>query len=177
MAITLQKANFKLVIDTLQIAAGDLGTGKDELNYSKSFNFLAGEGANQAELMYSAILTIVGGGETDIDLAGVLVSLLGQGVAFSFKAIKAIILLHKTTTATAAVTLSVGANGLASLFSSADTLENDTPGLNIRPGGGVAVFAPDATGYGVTAETGDKLHLVNNDADSVNLHVFLLGTV
>lgn len=55
-------------------------------------------------------------------------------------------------------------------------MANSSDIINIRPGGALILLAPDATGYAVTAGTGDLLRIANSaGSTSVTYDIILIG--
>lgn len=128
-----------------------------------------GAGLNQANRLWHDQRTLAASATEDLDLAGVLTDPFG--VLITFARIKGIVV-----TAAAANTNNVIVGGAATnafltwVGAAAHT-------VTVRPGGVLAVFAPDATGYVVTAGTGDLLRVGNSAAGtSVTYDIVLLGS-
>jgi hypothetical protein len=152
-------------------AARDLVTSAAPLNYRNRVNLTSGTGAGAADLMFSDTRTIAASSDDDLDLAGGLTDNLGT--ALTFVKVKALIVV-----AAAANTNNVLIGGDAtSTFLT--WVESEPDAVVLRPGAGLALFAgpADATGYAVTASTGDLLRISNSGAgSSVTYDIVIVGT-
>ena len=148
-------------------------TGLDIGQASFSFNevfaqaFAQGVAANQANQMWTDSRSIAGSGNDDIDFAGGITSAFGASITFT--SIKAIIIKAAAANANNLIMGNEGTNPFATMFGDpADT-------LIIQPGGILALTAPGATGYAVTASTGDKLRLTNGGSGTINYDIIVIG--
>jgi hypothetical protein len=145
----------------------DLQLASSPLTYAQSLGLSTGVGINQADKLFSDHRTIAPSGTDDLDLAGVLVDPLGATI--SMARLKGII-VKAAVANTNNVVMGVGSNPITTI------LGGTTPTLNIRPGGVLVLFAPDAVGYVVTAATADILRFANSGAGtSVDYDVILIG--
>lgn len=109
---------------------------------------LDGTGAGQADRLFTDQRTI--STNDDLDLAGVLVD--AMGTTLTFARIKAI-MIEALAANTNNITIGAATNPWA-------TFLNATGTATLRPGGFVCAYAGnDATGWAVTAGTGDILRL------------------
>jgi len=149
-------------------AALDHGTAQFPARLSKAFELANGTGLDQADLMFSDQRTLGPSTSEDLDLAGSLTDAFGNTI--SFARIKLLALFAAVANGD---NLHVGAASLnqwATLFGAGTDL------LVLRPGGAIIAFAPDATGYTVTAGTGDLLAIDNQDAGgSATYDIILVG--
>lgn len=172
-----------LAINTLRAAIG--------WNYSNSTSFGAdtnnqggitytktltnGSGAGNAQKIYVAAGTIAGAGTLNLDLAASLVDVFGNSITFAN--IK--VLYVELTTATTATSIKVGGADSAPFVNwivSDGTITDEEPGVIVRNGGMFMLACTDATGYAVTATTGDILKLTNLDAsNTATYRVCLIG--
>lgn len=156
--------SIKATMNFAQTATGGLATASSSLNESISLSFADGTAANQANVLWSDSRTLTATSE-DLDLAGVLASVYGVTVALA--RVKGLYI--KNTHATASLTIGgASSNAWATLFGDA------TDKLVIPPGGFVLLAAPLATGYTVTAGTGDKLK-IDSGASTIIYRIALLG--
>jgi hypothetical protein len=159
---------------TLSVAFGatlnnalDFQLATAPITYAQSLGFSSGTGANQADRIFADQRTIAASGTDDLDLAGVLLDALGATITMA--RLKGLI-VKASAANTNNVVMGVGTNPITTI------LGGTTPTLNIRPGGLLALFAPDAVGYLVTAATADVLRFANSGAGtSVTYDVVLIG--
>jgi hypothetical protein len=151
--------------------ARDLVTGSAPLSYRNRVTLTSGTGAGAADLIFSDTRTIAASGNDDLDLAGGLTDALGN--VLTFVKIKGLVV-----TAAAGNTNNVLVGGDAtSTFLTWVVAEPDA--VILRPGASFALFAgvADATGYAVTATTGDLLRLTNSaGGTTVTYDIVIIGT-
>lgn len=137
----------------------DLAPVSSPISYSKSVVLSSGTGAGKADRLFSDRRTLAASSTEDLDLAGALTDALG-GPA-SMARVKGVIITAKATNVNNVVVGAASVNAWA-------TLLNATGTLTLRPGASVALMAgaADATGYTVTAGTGDLLKIANSGAGS-----------
>lgn len=129
------------------------------VNTTPSFTYTDGSGALGANLLYQATRTF--SGSTDnVDLAGVLTDSYGSTV--TLVRVKAILIVNNSTTNT--VTVGAGTNPWL-------TLLNSTGTVTLPAGAWFAAATGDATGWAVTAGTGDILKLAGTSGQTYNLIV------
>lgn len=120
-----------------------------------------GTGANQGNRTWHARRTIPGGGNDDLDLAGGLTD-VQTGAAVTFISIISIIVSNRSSTNT--ITIGGGTNAVSTMLGA-------TSALTLRPGGAVAIHAPDATGYAITAATADILRIAGTAGQSYDIAI------
>lgn len=158
----------RLTVDAVQTSTLDLTTARAPLHYDRRFGLGNGVGAGRADLMWSDTRTIAASGSESLDLAGSLVDALG--VTLNFARVKALIVVAAAANGNDVVVGGASENAWIGPFGSA------TDKVKVRPGGALALFAPGATGYPVTAGTGDLLQLANSGAGtSVTYDVIIIG--
>lgn len=113
-------------------------------NLTATGTFTDGSGALQANVLYQATLAL-SGGTYNLDLNGVLTDSYGSAVAML--RVKGIMVYN-----TGATSLTVG-NGTNPWV----TFLTGTGTLILPPSAAFAAYTPDATGWAVTASTGDIL--------------------
>mgnify|MGYP001594440543 CR=1 FL=1 len=153
-------------------ALGELGVGlstiTDPLDRDFTQLLSTGTGANQASNLYHDDRTLTASASENLDLAGSLTN--GFGVTLTFTAIKAMLVRAKSTN-----TNNVQVGGAAS-NAWATWVGNSTDIVSVKPGGTLLIIAPDATGFAVTAGTGDILTIANSaGSTSVIYEIILLG--
>jgi len=148
----------------------DLSTSKDEIDRNIALTFTDGAGADQADLHWSDERTLAASANEELDLAGVLADAFGTTITFA--RIKAIIIEADSTNTNNVEVGGAAANAFLGPFKDATDI------AVVRPKGFLCIVAPDATGYVVTAGTGDKLKIANSGAGtSVKYRIILIGSL
>ncbi|MFB8242000.1 hypothetical protein ACFC58_36245 [Kitasatospora purpeofusca] len=164
-----------LVNTVLKVAAAatqtnplDLVTGRAPLDFAAAIALGSGTGANQADMIWSDTRTLAASATEDLDLAGVLVGAFGNTLTFA--RIKGLIVRAAGANANTVVVGGAASNGFVGWVA------DSTDKVNVRPGGVLGLFAPDATGYPVTAGTGDLLRIGNGGAGTaVTYDIVVIG--
>jgi len=158
----------KVIVDALLEGGLDIGTGRHKIDSNYSTTLANGTGANQANQMWADTRTISASSNDDLDLAGVLTNAFGATLTFT--SIKAIVV-----TAASANTNDVIIGGSAT--NPFETfLGGTSPSVTVVPGGSFAIVNPEATGYVVTAATGDILRLTNSaGGTTVDYDIIIIG--
>ena len=152
-----------------QSASIDLGTSRAPQSLSRSMSLGSGTGAGKADRVLSDRRTLAASGTEDLDLAGVLVDAFGAQITFA--RIKGLVIAAAAGNTNNVVIGNATSNAWATLLGATHT-------LTLRPGAFVAVGTgvADATGYAVTAGTGDLLKVANSGAGtSVTYDVHIIG--
>lgn len=145
----------------------DLSTATDPLAYTQRTTMTTGTGANQSDMLWHDTRTLAASGTEDLDLAGVLVNALGDTQTFA--RVKAIMVTAAAGNTNNVNVTRPAANGVPLFLAAGD-------GIAVRPGGMFMAVAPDATGYAVTAATGDLVTVTNSAAGtSVTYDVIIIG--
>lgn len=140
----------------------------DSVLMALAISLTSGTGLNQADLYYSpATVTISNGANHDLDVSGSVVNGLGQTVTMA--RVKLIIIRNNTLTAGFTAVVGNGSNPLLNWVGAAAHTKT------IRPGGIFVDYAPDATGYAVTAATGDILRINNPNASAITVDYLIVG--
>lgn len=148
----------------------DLGTATFAANYNATFGLTNGSGANQINQLFADTRTLAASGTEDIDLAGGLVDAFGSAITFT--KIKALIIKAAAANTNDVVIGGHATAACASFFGDA------TDKVKVKPGGMVALIAPNAAGYAVTAATADLLTIANSAAGTgVTYDIIILGAV
>lgn len=133
--------------------------------------FAHGTGNGQVNEWYYGKITVSGGGNTEIDLSGVVTNPEGATIAFTkVKQILAIIDYGTGVAWDGSKVLRMGpaaANGFAGPFGGTTPYEEFDR----------VKYAADYTGWTVTAGTGDKLNFANPGGSAVDCHVWILGNI
>ncbi|MFE4548866.1 hypothetical protein [Streptomyces sp. NPDC056785] len=150
-------------------AALDMGTGRAPQSLSKSMALASGTGAGKADRIFSDRRTLAASATEDLDLAGVLLDAFGSAITFA--RVKGLIIAAAAGNTNNVVVGAASSNPWATLLGATHT-------LTLRPGAFVAVGTgvADATGYAVTASTGDLLKIANSaGSTSVTYDIHIIG--
>lgn len=151
-----------------QTSPKDLTTATANVNYAKRLILATGTATNQADLIFSDNRTITASGTDALDLAGSLVDALG--VTLSFARVKGLIVVAAAANVNDVVIGGAASNTFINWVGDA------TDKIKVKPGGVFCLFAPGATGYPVTAATGDQLLIANSSSGtSVTYDVVIIG--
>lgn len=132
------------------------------VNFQPSITYSDGVGANQANALYQASLAL-SSGTNNVDLSGVLTD--GYGTVLTPVRIKA--WGFQNNSASNSMTVGNGTNPWVTCLTGTGTL--------IVPPGAFFMFStPDATGWTITASTGDILKVAGTGTDAFTL-LFLAG--
>lgn len=151
-------------------ATQDLGSVVSTMTKSYSAALTDGTAAGKADRVFHDARTLAASANEDIDLAGVLLDPLG--VLLNFVRIKGLIISASAANTNNIVVGGAAVNGFTSWVGGA------THTVTVRPGGVLALLAgsADATGYAVTAATGDLLRVANSGAGtSVTYDLIVIG--
>lgn len=170
MTIGLNAARLALSIAAELSNPQDLGTGTFPLIVAPNWVLTNGTGANQANEVFSDIRTLTASSTENLDLAGGLTGHFGETLTFT--KIKGVIIVADAGNTNDVVVGGAASNGFAALFGDA------TDTVKVKPGGSLALIAPDAAAYAVTAGTGDLLKIANGGSGtSVTYKIVLIGVV
>ncbi|MFD7413528.1 hypothetical protein [Kitasatospora purpeofusca] len=150
-------------------SAGPGGTPQMQLDYRVQLALAAGTGLGQADRLWTATRTIAASGTDDLDLNGTaLTDALGATVAMA--RVKGLIVAAAAANTNNVVVGGAATNGFVSWVGSA------TDKVVVRPGGVLALFCQDATGYALTAATADLLRIANSGSGStVTYDITVIG--
>lgn len=164
-------AIIRAAIEGELVGAVDIGTVSHVMSYAPALPFSDGTGANQVGQIWADTRTLSASATEDLDLSGTaLVNAIGQSVAFT--KIRGLLIR-----AAAGNTNNVIVGGATS-NQWLTWVGAGTHTVTVRPGGLLLLAAPDATGYAVTAGTGDLLKIANSaGGSSVSYDIVLIGTV
>jgi hypothetical protein len=152
----------------LSNTSADLAVPSVPISYGGQFQLDNGTGANQADRIWMDTNTLAASANTDVDLAGVLTDILGA--ALTFARVKGLFLRAALSNTNNVVIGGAVSNQFVGPFGAA------THTFAVKPGGFVGWLAPDATGWPVTAGTGDLLRIANSAAGtSVTYDVVIIG--
>src|SRR5574343_1241159 len=136
-------------LEALLEGAPDIGSASHRVTYGPGYVFTDGSGANQVANVFSDSRTIAASSNDDLDLNGVLTNALGASVALT--KVRTIVIKAAPGNTNDVVVGNATSNGVASIFGAT------THTVKIKPGGMLALTAPDATAYAITAGTADIL--------------------
>lgn len=155
-------------------SALDLTTALASHNLSRGTPFDSGTGAGQVDKIFSDTRTLSASASEDLDLTGTLVDAFGATITMA--RVKGIIISAATgNTNNVIVGANVAANAWGTLFGPTGASGGT---VTLRPGAWIAagVGAADATGWTVTAGTGDLLHVTNSaGGTSVSYDIVVIG--
>ncbi|PBC80115.1 hypothetical protein BX265_4951 [Streptomyces sp. TLI_235] len=161
-----------LSLSTLLTGAQPLSgqTPQMPVSYQQSLGIGSGTGSGQADKLWvSGARTLAGSANEDLDLAGTLVDALGSTLTLA--RVKGLIVAAAAANTNDVVVGGAASNGFISWAGSA------TDKVKVKPGGFLALFAPDATAYPVTGGTADLLRITNGAAGtSVSYDVIVIGS-
>lgn len=166
MALT---SNLSVAVGFAQTSALDLGTANFPVSVRNAVSLASGTGAGQADLVFSDRRTLAASGTEDLDLAGSLIGAYGNTLTYA--RIKGLYVAASAANTNNVVIGNAASNAWA-------TLLNATGTVTLRPGAALLAMAGpnDATGYAVTAGTGDLLHVINSaSGSSVTYDVVVIG--
>jgi hypothetical protein len=147
----------------------DLGRGVADLMAPWLKQYTAGTGAGQADLLWTDNRTLAASATESLDLAGgSLVDPFGNTVTFA--RVKVLLALADAGNTNDVLLGGAAANAWA-------TWAGDVTDIaRVKPGGVFLAAAPGATGYPVTAGTGDLLKVANSAGGTpVTYRIVLLG--
>lgn len=160
----------KIVVDALLQGGFDVGTGRHSVDTNYSTTFANGTAANQANQMWTDTRTISASSDDDLDLAGVLTNAFGTTLTFT--SIKAIVVKASSANTNDLIIGGSATNPFETF------LGGTNPSVLVVPGGSFAIVNPEATGYAVTAGTGDILRFTNAaGGTTVEYDVIIVGEV
>lgn len=145
----------------------DLGIVTQSLTSLFSWTVANGTGADQMDLIFSDTREIAAGADDDLDLAGGLTDAFGAVLTFA-----RVKFLYVSADADNGGLIQVG-GAAANQF--INWVANASDILNVPAEGAFAIFAPAATGYVVTAGTGDILRITNSDGGAVANYSIVIG--
>jgi hypothetical protein len=148
----------------------DLATAQVPLNFTRAVGLASGTGAGQADRIFHDRRTLAASATEDLDLAGSLVDPFGATITFA--RIKALLIAAAAGNTNNVIVGGAATNQFLTWVGAG------THTVVVRPGGVLALLAggADATGYAVTAGTGDLLRIANSaGGTSVDYDIVLIG--
>lgn len=168
--MALDISSVVLLLTGSQSNAIDFTTGIAPLSRTYQLQYSTGTGAGAADRIWHDQRTIAASGTDSLDLAGVLLDVFGATVTFA--RIRALVVQAASGNTNNVIVGGAAANGFITWVGAA------THTVTVRPGGFLCLAngLTDATGYAVTAATGDILQIANSGAGtSVTYDVILIG--
>ncbi len=163
------KTTLKTSLALSSRVAADLGSGSATRALNYALALADGTGAGQADRAFTDTRTLAASGTEDLDLAGSLGGI--DGATAVFARVKAVVITADEDNVNNVNVTRPASNGAPLFLAASD-------GIGIRPGGVLvlAVGDEDATGYAVTASTGDLLTVTNSAAGtSVTYSIAVVG--
>jgi hypothetical protein len=146
----------------------DLGTPSFRLQTRALNRLTEGTTSNKADKLFSDTRTISASSSENLDMAGTLTDPFG--VTLTFATVKAIYVKASSANTNNVCVGGAASNGFLGPFSDATDI------ACVKPGGVLLITAP-ATGWTVTATTGDLLKVANSSSgSSVSYDVVIIGT-
>lgn len=163
------KTDITVAVKALLSGTGDLSSPAAPHRAAYSASWGSGTGSGQADLVWADTNTLAASANTDLDLAaGALTGALGGTITFA--RVKAILLIADAGNTNNVVLGGAASNQFVGPFGAA------TQTIAVPPGGVAMLTAPGATGWAVTAGTGDLLRIANSGAGStVTYKVVIVG--
>lgn len=161
-------ANIKLIVQGKVDGTVDIGTVMHDILFQPGWIWGDGTGADSIKQIFADTRTLSASATEDLDLAGGLTNALGATLTFT--KIRGLIVRAATGNTNNVIVGGAGSNGFVTWVGGA------THTVTVRPGGLLVLLAPDATGYAVTASTGDLLKIANSSSGtSVSYDIVILG--
>jgi hypothetical protein len=160
----------EVLLQATQTAPQDLGSASFPATIRRSLNLVDGAAAGKANRFFSDTRTIAASGSESLDLAGTLADAFG--VTITLARVKLLYVAAADANVNNVVIGGVASNGWITPFGDA------TDKLVLRPGAFVLLAAgrADATGYAVTASTGDLLQVANSGSGTpVTYTIAIIG--
>lgn len=161
------KATIRAAIELLATGPADLGEQEFRIAAGLPTSLPNGSGSGQANKVFADKRTLAASATENLDLAGSLTDPFGQTLTFT--AIKAIFIKAAAGNTNNVVVGGAGSNTFIGPFNDA------TDKIVVKPGAVALITAP-ATGWTVTAGTGDILLVANSSSGtSVDYEIVIVG--
>lgn len=158
----------RINLDLLLTKAADLGTAMFPIAIDDVTNVMPGTGARQADRLFSDTRMIAPSGSDSIDLAGVLLD--NFGAALTFVKVMAIYVKAHAGNTNNVVVGGAGSNAFVGPFADA------TDKIVLKPGASFLIKDETASGWAVTAGTGDLLLVANSSSGTpVTYDIVIVG--
>jgi hypothetical protein len=163
-------ASLRVLADIAYSDNLDLQTQQAPINYNGQMVLGTGSGANQGQLVFSDTRTLAASANEDLDLNGATL-VDAFGAALNFTKIRGLIVRADPLNTNNVIVGGAASNGVFTMFGAA------THTVTVRPGGVLALFAPDNTAYAAVATTADLLRIANGGAGStVTYDIIVIGS-
>lgn len=160
--------SLKITLQALLSGAADIGSRQQDINYTVSRPFASGTGADQADLTFADTRTLSASSTESLDLAGGLTDALGNTLTFA--SVKALIVVAAAANTNDVIVGGAASNAFSTMFGDA------TDTIKVPPGGVMVLADFGATGFAVTASTGDLLKIANGGSGtSVSYDILIVG--
>lgn len=151
-----------------ELSVQDLVTTDAPVSYTLRTQLATGTGAGQADRIFTDTRTLSASATEDLDLQGSLLTPLGT--AFTPARVKALVITAASGNTNNVNVTRPASNGVPLFLAASD-------GVAVQPGGALVLVAPGATGYAVTASTGDLVTVTNSaGTTSVTYNVIIIGS-
>lgn len=167
MALT---SRLSVAVNAEQTSALDLTTASAPVAWARQVALATGTGAGQADLIFSDTRTLAASDTEDLTLTADLTGAFGA--TLTFVKVKALAIAAAAGNTNNVVVGAATSNAWA-------TLLNSTGTVTLRPGAFFVAVAgiADATGWAVTASTGDLLKVANSAGSTgVTYDIVVIGT-
>lgn len=144
----------------------DLVTAQAPLAQTTTITLANGVGASQADKIWSDQRTLATAATDDLDLKGALADAFGA--AFTPARVK-VLYIYAASGNTTNLTIGGDANSVPFFDAAADS-------VTLKPGGVLVLVDPGATGYVVTADTGDIIQVANAAGASATYNIVVIGS-
>lgn len=126
-----------------------------------------GTGVDEANTVFHTIENLATGASVLFDMSGTLTDAFGTTITLS--KVKLVAVVHQGIVGT--LTVGGGSNAMTSFWATAGDC------LTVQPDGGIMLFAPDATGYAVTASTAENIRVLHNGdtAQDIQFEIIVIG--
>ena len=169
--LSISKMGGAIVWDYENVLAWGNAPSQSQFSYTGG-KFSLGTGANQADTLYVAQITLAGAGTTTLTLSSLL-DMFKNSIAFA--RVKGIYIDSSATLSTAPATLSIGGATLHPALVGT-VFDDATATIRINSGGNFVIVAPDATAYPVVSGTSDQLLFTNLHAtNSLSFNLVIVG--
>jgi hypothetical protein len=159
--------NFHFELLSTLTSALDLGTASAPTQVARQLRWPTGTGAAQADRIFADSRTLSASGTENLDLAGTLTD--AYGATITFARIKLVVFIADGGNTNDVQVTRPASNGTALFIAAGD-------GIALKPGAFFIWADPGATGFAVTAGTGDLLTVTNSAGTTgVTYSVIIIG--
>lgn len=163
--MALQRSKLTVIITAMSAYVYGLANSVNSLSKSYISEVTEGTSADQADVVFHANRSLTAAASEDLDLSGSLTDPFNATV--SLARVKRLVIRNNSTTGTLTIGGAASA-AWAGPFSSGGT-------ATIGPECVFVCERKDATGYPVTAGTGDKLKILNNGGTTSTYDIVVVG--